>query len=125
MDAVSRSPRRLVFIDDDAQLLHAMRFAFETEGYAVSTFESGEEALRVRFPDAATCLIVDQRLPGLTGMDTIARLRALGVTAPAILVTSHPSDLLKRRAARANIRIVEKPLLGDALRLTLEALLDD
>ena len=101
MDAVSRSPRRLVVIDDDVQLLHSMRFALETEGYAVTTFASGEEALQSRFVDDPTCLIVDQRLPGLSGMETISRLRLMGVAAPAILVTSNPSNLLRRRAARA------------------------
>lgn len=123
MDAVSRPARRVVFIDDDVQLLHAMRFAFETEGYMVTTFENGEEALRSAFPEPPMCLVVDQRLPGASGMDTIARLRAAGVSAPAILVTSHPSDGLRREAERAGVSIVEKPLLGDALRLAMEAVL--
>lgn len=117
-------PRRLVVIDDDDHLLKSMRFAFETEGYEVTTFASGEAALNAPPRDPRTCLVVDARLPGLTGLDTIARLRALGVAAPAILVTTHPTQAEQRRAAAAGVAIIEKPLLGDALARQIAALIE-
>jgi FixJ family two-component response regulator len=120
MDA---NPRRLVVIDDDDHLLEAMRFAFETEGYVVTTFASGEAALKSPPRDPSTCLVVDARLPGASGLETIAGLRKLGVEAPAILITSHPTDAEKKRAAAAGVSIVEKPLLGDALGRRIAALL--
>jgi len=105
----------LVVVDDDPHVLGALRFAFETEGYDVRTCRSGEELLASPPRDGDTCLIVDERLPGICGLETIARLRALGVDAPAILVTSHPPLQVRRRAAAAKVEIVEKPLLDATL----------
>ncbi|MBI3437671.1 MAG: response regulator [Proteobacteria bacterium] len=116
-------PRRLVVIDDDDHLLQSMRFAFEAEGYLVTTFASGEEALKAPPRDPHTCLVVDARLPGTSGLDTIAQLRRLGVAAPAILITTNPSQAERRRAGATGVSIVEKPLLGDALGKTIAALL--
>ena len=120
MDA---QPRRLVVIDDDDHLLAAMRFAFEAEGYIVTTFASGEAALNAPPRDPSTCLVVDERLPGVSGLETIAALRKLGVEAPAILVTTHPTQAERRRAAAAGVSIVEKPLLDDALGRRIATLL--
>ena len=120
---MNANPRRLVVIDDDDHLLKAMRFAFETEGYVVMTFASGEAALKSPPREPATCLVVDERLPGVSGLETIAALRKLGVEAPAILVTTHPTHAEKRRAAAAGVSIVEKPLLGDVLGRRIAALL--
>lgn len=121
MDAFSR---RLVIIDDDRHLLEAMRFAFETAGYVVTTFASGEAALLAPPFEPATCLVVDARLPGASGLETIKRLRALGVEAPAVLVTTHPTAAERRRAAAAGVDILEKPLLGEALERHVAELLE-
>jgi FixJ family two-component response regulator len=54
-------------------------------------------------------------MPDMSGLELIARLRDRDISAPAILITSHASLALRERAERANIPIVEKPLLGNAL----------
>jgi FixJ family two-component response regulator len=54
-------------------------------------------------------------MPEITGLDLIATLRDLRISAPAILITSHPNASVRKRAAEANVSIVEKPLLGNAL----------
>jgi FixJ family two-component response regulator len=113
----------LLLVDDDPHLLSALRFAFEAEGYEVSTFSSGEELLAAAHPQANSCIVIDERLPGMTGLDTVARLRDAGVDAPAILVTTHPSVHVARRAAAANIEIVEKPLLDGGLARSVSAAL--
>lgn len=123
MEAISHRARRLILIDDDDHLRSAMRFAFETDGYAVTAFPTGEAALLAAPYDAQTCFVVDERLPGLSGLETIARLRAAGVTAPAILITSYPAHGLVSAATKAGVSIVEKPLLGDVLARKIEDLL--
>ena len=54
-------------------------------------------------------------MPGLTGMDLIAKLRQHNVLTPAILILTQPNAALTARAKLAQIDIVEKPLLGNAL----------
>ncbi len=55
------------------------------------------------------------RLPDTNGLDLIRGLRGRGVSLPAILITSDPSLLVRSRAQRDGVAIVEKPLLGNAL----------
>jgi len=105
----------VIVIDDDAAVRGSLKFALETEGIAVRTYSTGAELLDE--PDLATfaCFVVDQKLPGMSGLDLVAALRKRHIAAPAILITSHPTILLQERAARAGIPIIEKPLLGNAL----------
>lgn len=115
--------RHLVLVDDDPSVLHALRFAFETEGYDVRTYVRGEDLLAGPSIEPATCLVIDERLPGLSGLETVARLRARGDVVPAILITTHPTLSMIKRAAAAAVDIVEKPLIGDALAASVRAAL--
>jgi two-component system, LuxR family, response regulator FixJ len=105
----------VIIVDDDAAVLGALKFAFEIEGFAVRTYATGDAV----FGDAGladcACFIIDQKLPGLSGLELVAALRKRQIAAPAILITSHPTIMLRERAARAGVWIVEKPLLNNAL----------
>jgi FixJ family two-component response regulator len=103
-------------VEDDTDLLGALRFALQIDGYAVHTYASGEALLADADPARqAACLVLDYLLPGLNGIDLLEALRRRGVTSPAILITTHPASLLRRRAAKLGVRIVEKPLFGENL----------
>ena len=112
----------LVLVEDDAAVLSALTFAFETEGYQVAAFRDPASALAASEISRAACLVVDQRLPGLSGLQVVARLRGRGVAAPALLITTHPTAQIRRDAAAAHIEIVEKPLLDDVLAAKVRAL---
>jgi len=114
MDALAPPAARLFLVDDDPHVLAALKFAFEAEGRHVVTLASGEALLRER-PRPSDCIVIDQRLPGLSGLESITRLRASGVGAPAILVTTHPSRAVREQARALGVDIVEKPLIGDIL----------
>ena len=121
---LTRPPKAyLVVVDDDPHVLGALRFAFETEGYEVRTCGSGEELLACPPSEPHTCLIVDERLPGISGLEAISQLRSLGIRAPAILITTHPSLPVRLRAATAKVEIVEKPLLDATLGQKVRAAL--
>jgi FixJ family two-component response regulator len=59
--------------------------------------------------------VLDERLPGVSGLAALARLRARGVGLPAVLITTHPLPILREAARAAGVEILEKPLLGDGL----------
>ena len=61
------------------------------------------------------CFVIDQRMPGMTGMELVEVLRERLVLTPVILIISHASAALSARAQKAAIPIVEKPFLGNAL----------
>lgn len=103
-------------MDDDPALLHALSFAFETEGYVVRAFPDAESLLaHPEAGEASVCLVLDQRLPGMSGLALLASLRARNIAAPAILITSNPPAAVRREARAAGVEIVEKPLLDGVL----------
>lgn len=103
----------IVVVDDDPAVLGGLIFALESDGYRVCACASAAVALKMT-PREAACLVVDQLLPDMQGLDLIKALRTLGVSAPAILITS-PSPAIKRQAVAAGVRLVAKPLLTDEL----------
>jgi FixJ family two-component response regulator len=105
----------VIVVDDDPAVRNSLKFSLEIEGFIVLLYASGFELLDEHANRDCNCLVVDQRMPGIAGLDLISRLREQHVAAPAILITSHPNAELARRAASANVPIVEKPLLGNAL----------
>ena len=87
----------------------------ELEGFAVRAYRSGVEFLAADDFHDCKCFIIDQRMPGMNGMDVIAALRERKVLTPAILIISQANKVLIARAAEAHVPIIEKPLLNDAL----------
>ncbi len=112
---------RVVIVDDDNAVRMALAFALELQGFDVESCGSGEALLLHALPDWGACLVIDERLPGLSGLATLNRLRIRQVLLPAILMTSHPSLALRTAARMAGVPILEKPIFGDALVLAIHA----
>jgi two-component system response regulator FixJ len=112
--AVVRNPVVAV-VDDDPAVCSSLKFSLELEGFSVRTYRSADELLRTDDAAACDCLVIDQRMPGMSGMELIERLRLSQVSTPAVLIISHPNPALLARAVKAAVPIVEKPLLGNAL----------
>jgi two-component system, LuxR family, response regulator FixJ len=102
-------------VDDDPAVCGSLKFSLELEGFQVRVFRSAADFLQSGEIGACDCLVIDQRMPGMTGMDLIAQLRDRAVVTPAILIISHPNAVLSARAKRAGVPIVEKPFLGNTL----------
>lgn len=111
-------------VDDDAAVRRALAFALDLEGFVVETYDSGEALLLRDRLQAPGCLVIDERLPGASGFDTLRQLRAREVDLPAIFVTSHPKPAFREAAAVAGVPILEKPLEGETLIVAIHELLD-
>ncbi|CAN7503178.1 response regulator [Phenylobacterium sp. LjRoot164] len=116
-------PRLVLIADDDREVLNALKFALELEGYQVGAFETGRTLLEAASGARAACLVIDQKLPDTTGLELIMRLRASGVATPSVLITTNLPTHLRIRATTLAIPIVEKPLLTDALFATIRELI--
>ena len=104
----------VAIVDDDPAVCGSLKFSLELEGFVVRAYGNADEFLGAD-ESAYDCLVVDQRMPGMSGVELIAKLRTLEVRTPAILLISQPNPALAARAAKAAVPIVEKPLLGNAL----------
>jgi two-component system, LuxR family, response regulator FixJ len=105
----------VIVLDDDLAVRNSLKFSLEIEGFVVRSYATGAELLDAGSVAPCGCLVVDQHMPGMNGLDLIELLRSRHFSAPAILITSDPSPSVRERAGKASIPIVEKPLLGNAL----------
>ena len=121
----SAEPERpsILLVEDDPAVVNALTFSLELEGFDVCAYVDGEALLASLPLLMRGCLVLDYNLPGIDGLDLLERLRAAEVTLPAILITTNPRKALRARAALAGVQIVEKPLLTDALRDSVNAAL--
>lgn len=112
---------RLVFVvEDDDEVRVSTRTLLEASGYVVREFASGEEVIAAGDASTAGCLVLDQDLSGISGLDLIRRLRAEGVQTPAIMVSGNGKQLVAA-ATRAGIdAVLRKPISAEALEQWLE-----
>jgi FixJ family two-component response regulator len=118
--------QRIVYvIDDDASMREGLKSLFESVGLRVETFGSASDFFGRKLPDAGVCLIVDVRLPGLSGLDFQAELSKANVDVPIIFITGHGDISMTVKAMKAGaIEFFAKPFrdqdLLDAVKLALE-----
>lgn len=115
----TESQPRVYVVDDDAAVRRALAFALDLEGFAVEICASAEALLDLELQSAGAFLVIDERLPGMSGSQALNRLRSRGVLLPAALVTSHPTAALRAAAAAGGTPILEKPLMGETLIQTI------
>jgi two-component system, LuxR family, response regulator FixJ len=105
----------VVIVDDDPAVCGSLKFSLELEGFSVRAYSGAAELLDGGDLTGCDCFVIDQRMPGMSGLELIDKLRDLDVRAPAILLVSHPNATVSARAVKAEVPIVEKPLIGNAL----------
>jgi FixJ family two-component response regulator len=120
------SPRSMVFVvDDDPGIREALASLFRSVDLATAAFASVAEFLQSPRPDAPSCLVVDVRLPGLSGLDFQAQMATLGIHLPIILMTGHGDIPMTVRAMKAGaVDFLAKPFrdqdMLDAVTTALE-----
>lgn len=112
---IAPAGRTVLIVDDDPAVRSSLQFCLEIEGFIVRTYSSGSDLLSDQNVPQSGCLVIDYRLPSMNGLDLLSELRRRKVMLPAILVTSHPSMLVRTQIAAAGAVLIEKPLLNEAL----------
>jgi len=108
--------RLVAVVDDDDAVRDSLRFLLETVGFDVATYGSAGQFLAEANPDELACLVVDQHMPELSGLQLVMRLRHEGYALPIALITGSPSAELVRRARALGVStVLEKPLADEVL----------
>jgi FixJ family two-component response regulator len=116
----------IVFVvDDDASVREAIRSLIMSVGLRVEAFETARDFLRSKLLDAPGCVVLDVRLPGLSGLDLQRELAAHAVKLPIIFITGHGDIPMSVRAMKAGaVEFLTKPFrdqdLLDAIQHALE-----
>ncbi|HEY4044383.1 MAG TPA: response regulator [Rhodopila sp.] len=98
-------------IDDDNDVGDVLGGLLETMGYQVETYRSGMEFLSDAKLDRLACLVVDQNMPRMTGLEMIERLSERGVSIPALLITGiHDAEVERKAATLGVMTVLEKPM---------------
>ncbi len=117
---------RVVFvIDDDASVRASMKSLFESVGLYVQLFESADAFLQSERPDLPCCLVLDVRMPGLSGLEFQSELATAGTAVPIIFITGHGDIPMTVQAMKAGaVEFLTKPCrdqeLLDAVRSAIE-----
>jgi FixJ family two-component response regulator len=116
----------IVFVvDDDASLRDALSSLLRSVGLRVEVFGSAADFLKGRLPDAVSCLVLDIRMPGLSGLDFQAELAKAGIHIPIIFITGHGDIPMTVRAMKAGAveflaKLFRDQDLLDAVQVALE-----
>src|SRR3979411_1539599 len=97
-------------IDDDESMRRALTNLFQSVGLEVEVFGSAPEMLHSKLPDVASCLVLDIRLPGLSGLDFQAELARANIHVPIIFMTGHGDIPMTVRAMKGGaVDFLTKP----------------
>ena len=125
-NAVNNASEALVFVvDDDASMREALSSLIRSAGLRVSTFSSAKEYLLQEPPKVPACLVLDVRLPGMSGLELQRELTAANKAIPIIFITGHGDIPMSVRAMKAGaVEFLAKPFrdkdLLDAIKQAIK-----
>lgn len=125
MSAPAELQPMVFVIDDDADLREALSSLFRSVGLQVKAFATAPEFLQIKLPEGPTCLVLDVRLPGLSGLDFQAELTRAKIEIPIVFMTGHGDIPMTVRAMKAGaVEFLPKPFrdqdMLDAVQTGLE-----
>ena len=122
---ISTDHATVFVIDDDGRMRAAMQRLLKSVGLRSEVFATPQEFLRRKLPDGPTCLVLDVRLPGMSGLDVQRKLAEAGVQIPIIFITGHGDIPMTVKAMKSGaVEFLTKPFrdqdLLDAIQQALE-----
>jgi FixJ family two-component response regulator len=113
-------------VDDDISVRESLQSLIRSVGMQVRVFASAEEFLTAAHPRTADCLVLDVRLPGMSGLELYHHLLAHDRKVPVIFITAHASDDIARLKARSDwtVAYLTKPFGEDELLDAVHAALE-
>jgi FixJ family two-component response regulator len=116
---VATRGRRVFVVDDDHSVCRGLARLLVAAGFRVETFESGPAFLKRSPPRGDHCLIVDVRMPGMSGPELRDALRARGSESPVIFITAHEIDKIEQDLGMEPVLF--KPIEADVLVRAIDA----
>jgi two-component system, LuxR family, response regulator FixJ len=117
--------RLVSIVDDDESLRRSVGNLLTSVGFRVERFASAEAFLQSAHRGNSGCVVLDLRMPGMSGLDLLMHLAAAGSRIPVIILTARSDDEACRRALQAGaVAFLGKPFQGEALLGAVRRALD-
>ena len=118
---MTEAPPSVVVIDDDPDIREALRSLLQSVGLQGRAFASVPEFLKSGRPEGPTCLVLDVRLPGRSGLDFQRELSAANIDLPIIFITAHADVAMSVQAMKAGaLEFLTKPVNSPQLHAALK-----
>jgi FixJ family two-component response regulator len=121
-----QSSKLIAIVDDDKSVQSALQDLVESEGLSTLCFGSAEQFLESGAQRNAVCLIADLRMPGMSGLELQAKLKADRCRIPIIFITAHGDAKMQTQALREGaLKFLAKPFDNTVLLEALHAAIED
>jgi len=112
-------------VDDDSAVRHSLEWLLSSNDFVIQTFSSADDFLAALNPARPGCLVVDVRMPGMSGLELQRELNSRQVDLPVIVITGHSDRQMAQRARDAGaLDFLEKPLDDERLIELIERALE-
>jgi two-component system, LuxR family, response regulator FixJ len=122
----SEIQKLICIVDDNEAVADSLQALLETFGFNVQSYSSGSGFLADERHRTAGCLLIDQHMPGASGLDVVDNLRKQGIQIPTILISGRLDAGTRERATRLGIReLLDKPVAAGRLIQAIRTMLED
>lgn len=123
---VQEAPHQVFIVDDDTSVRDSLSMLLSMRGLSTQTFASAEDFLEAFQSHWRGCLVLDIRMPGMSGLELQQHLQQRGCTLPVIIVTGHGDVAAARQAFKARaVDFIEKPWNVDQLAESIDQALSE
>ncbi|MFL9482343.1 response regulator [Chitinophagaceae bacterium LWZ2-11] len=117
---------KIVWVDDEIDSLVSQKMFLENKGYDVTTFTNGFDALEFLKTDQADVVLLDESMPGITGLETLAKIKESSPNVPIVMITKNETESLMDEAIGSQITdYLLKPVNPNQVLLSLKKIIDN
>ena len=116
---------RIIVVDDDCSVRRALGRLLRASGYETELFDAAEAYVAGPPPPRPACLLVDIRMPGMTGIDLQRAIRGTAMDLPIVFITGHADEEILQSLASDAVRVLFKPIDESTLMRAVEQALQE
>jgi CheY-like chemotaxis protein len=117
---------KIIWVDDEIESLQSQKMFLENKGYEVQTFTNGFDAIDYVKENLVDVVLIDESMPGITGLETLAKIKEVNQSLPVVLITKNETENLMNEAIGSQISdYLIKPVNPNQVWLSLKKIIDN
>ena len=117
---------KIIWVDDEIESLQSQKLFLESKGYEVTTFNNGFDVIEFIKTNFADVILMDESMPGISGLETLAKIKEIKQHIPVVLITKNETERLMDEAIGSQISdYLLKPVNPNQVLLSLKKIIDN